>query len=119
MTKGLKINGDDSDILSVRLEDLLNCFDRNEGNIVWGMLWLDVVILPIVDYNVLESEREINKSSFPKEFSLEKLLELSLQISQAINILVIGDEDPDNIVKFETDELMYENCKYVMELVDS
>lgn len=119
MTKGLKINGDDSDILSVRLEDLLNCYDRNEGDIFWGLLWLDVVMRPEVGYNVLELENEINNSDFGKEISLEKLLEFCSQISQAINILVVGDKDQNNIRKFEVDELMYAKCKYVLELVDS
>ncbi|PRD43774.1 hypothetical protein [Sphingobacterium haloxyli] len=119
MTKGLKINGDDSDILSVRLEHLLNCYDRSEGDVSWGLLWLDVVMRPEVGYNILELEGEINNSDFGKKISLEKLLEFSSQISQAINILVLGDKDPKNIKRFETDDLMYAKCEYVIELVDS
>jgi len=46
MPKCLKINGSDLDILSVRLEDLLNCYDRNDVDIFWGLKWLDVVVRP-------------------------------------------------------------------------
>lgn len=119
MTKGLKINGDDSDILSVRLEDLLNCYDRNGDDIFWGLLWLDVVMRPATGYNVHKLEDEINNSDFGKEISLEKLLEFSSQISQAINILLVGDKDQKNIRKSQADELMYAKCEYVLELVDS
>lgn len=119
MTKGLIINGDDSDILSVRLEDILNCYDSNDGDVFWRLLWLDVVMRSEVGCNVLELEDEINNSDFGREISLKKLLEFSSQISQAINILVVGDKDRKNIRKFETDELMYAKCKYVLELVDS
>lgn len=113
------IHGDDSPILSVRLEDILNCFETKGHEVFWGLLWVCLTIKQGVDCNVLEFEEGINKSEHGKLFTLDKILSLSGKIDQAIEFLLIGDGKVENIKKYKSDELMRENCKYIIELVDS
>lgn len=117
--KGIKINGDDEDVLSVRLEDILNCFRNRRSEVFWGVLWIDVTIKSGVNCNVLEFEEGVNKSEHGKLFSLDKILNLSGKIDQATELLVIGDRNVENIKKYKSDEMMRENCEYIIELVDS
>lgn len=117
--KCIKINGDDEDVLSVRLEDILNCFQNRRSEVFWGILWVYLTIKQGVDCNVLEFEEGINKSEHGKLFTLDKILSLSGKIDQAIEFLLIGDGKVENIKKYKSDELMRENCEYIIELVDS
>lgn len=117
--KGIKINGDDEDVLSVRLENILNCIQNRRSEVFWGVLWVYVTIKQGVNCNVLEFEEGVNKSEHGKLFSLDKILRLSGKIDQAIELLVIGDTNIENITKYKSDELMRENCEYIIELVDS
>lgn len=117
--KCIKINGDDEDVLSVRLEDILNCFQKRRSEVFWGILWVYLTIKEGIDCNVLEFEEGINKSEQGKLFTLDKILSLSGKIDQAIEFLLIGDGKVENIKKYKSDELMRENCEYIIELVDS
>lgn len=72
-----------------------------------------------VDCDIVKFEEEINKSKRGKLISLDSILNLSSKIDQAIELLVIGDGNIENIRKYEGDKLMYENCEYIIELVDS
>ncbi len=117
--KKIIIHGDDSPILSVRFEDILNCFEAKEHEIFWGLLWIYVTTVQEVDCDIVKFEEEINKSKRGKSISLDSILNLSSKIDQAIELLVIGDSNIENIRKYEGDKLMYENCEYIIELVDS
>jgi hypothetical protein len=72
-----------------------------------------------VDCDIVKFEEEINKSKRGKSISLDSILNLSSKIDQAIELLVIGDSNIENIRKYEGDKLMYENCEYIIELVDA
>ncbi len=113
------IHGDDSSILSVRLEDILNCFERKKDEVFWELLWVYVTTVQEVDCDIVKFEEEINESKRGKLISLDSILNLSSKIDQAIELLVIGDSNIENIRKYEGDNLMYENCEYIIELVDS
>ncbi|WP_343321608.1 hypothetical protein [Sphingobacterium multivorum] len=113
------IHGDDSSVLSVRLEDILNCFETRGNEVFWGLLWVYATITQEEDCDILKFEGEINKSKHGKLISLGKMLNLFSKIDQAIELLMIGDSNVENIRRYESDELMYENCEYIIELVDS
>jgi hypothetical protein len=114
----IKINGDDNEILSVTLKDVLSCIDQGE-KVIWGILWLDVTINLRVDGSIADSDYDINRSETATIVTWEQLTELSSQINQAINLLIIGDKTKSDIIKYSTDEEMYKNCDYTIELIDS
>ncbi|WP_342330265.1 hypothetical protein [Pedobacter sp. FW305-3-2-15-E-R2A2] len=118
MTRSIKINGDDSSILSVSLTDILNCLEDGE-KIEWGMLWLEAVGELDGERSIVDLEQEINKSEKATMMTWKELIELSSQIIQGINLLIIGDRLRVKIKKYLTDKEMYSGCDYTIELIDS
>lgn len=116
--KAITINGDDSEILSVELKDVLSCIDYCE-KISWGLLWLCATANLDEGKSIVDLELEINKSKTATIVTWEELVRLSSQINQTIDIVVIGDKDLSNIRRYSTDEQMYNNCNYAIELIDS
>lgn len=115
--KAIKINGDDSNVLSVELRDVLNCIDQ-DNKAAWSLLWLDATVI-LGNKPSLAENNKINKSETATIVTWEELLKLSSQITQTIDIVVIGDKDLSNIRRYYTDEQMYNNCDYTIELIDS
>jgi len=116
--KSIKIDGSDNEILSVTLNDVLYCLEEGEKK-KWGLLWLDAVVVSGEKGSLIEKDSEINKSKTAWIISWKELIKLSSQIYQSINLLIIGDNYISNIKKYSTDENMYENCGYTIELIDS
>lgn len=116
--KTIKINGEDSSVLSVELKDVLNCIDQGEKS-YWGLLWLDATVIPSNEPSLVDIYREVNNSEVATVVAWEELIKLSSQINQTIDIVIIGDNDVANIIKYSTDEQMYNSCDYTLELIDS
>lgn len=116
--KAVKINGNDDRILSVELKDILMCID--DGNQTrWGLLWLEAYAKLDDDQSIVDFEDRVNKSKQATILTWEELLKLSTQIIQTVEILFIGDVKESNIKKYDSDDLMYINCDYTIELLNS
>lgn len=116
--KAIKINGEDSDVVSVQLKDILNCMNQG-GEAFWGIMWFEVIADLSDEQSVLDLENRINKSNSGMSVSWEELLKLSEQIQQSINLIIVGDQKSSNIMRYDTEEQMYDNCDYVIEMLDS
>lgn len=118
MMRAVKINGNESPILSVGLVDVLSCVRDGEG-IEWGLLWLEAVGELAGRKSMIDLDKEINNSENGVMVTWEELIELSNQIIQGINLLIIGDRENVNIKKYIIDKEMYSSCDYTIELIDS
>ena len=118
MMKAIKVNGDHSEILSVELKDILGCIQYSK-KVNWGLLWLNVTARLENGKSIVDLEYMINKSSTAMPVTWEELAKLSSQINQAFDVLVIGDKDVANIIRYATDQEMYNTCDYTIELLDS
>lgn len=119
----IEIFGNSSDILSIRLKDILNCF-RNKEDYYWSLLWIDGVITKdnikkILNFSsVIDLENSINKSKNGLRISIDNLSEIDTSTYQILNLLLIADSNVENLRRFESDDDMYNECSIVIELVD-
>ncbi|MEL7196444.1 MAG: hypothetical protein AAFY76_04310 [Cyanobacteria bacterium J06649_11] len=114
------LNGDKSEVLSISLEVLLKTIPSSVyRDLNWALLWFEAMVSNKFVYDLLPFENEIKNSSNGKLFSFEELLELSQEIKQGIEILIIADPDQNNLRKYESDEEMQKICFLTAELVDS
>ncbi len=116
--KSIKIDGDNSSILSVSIIDILNCIDDQEG-LNWGLFWLEASGELPGDMSMVDFEKEINHSQEGKVITWEELKDLGERFYQIIDLLLIGDEQSFNIKRYESDDQMYGSCDYTIELIDS
>jgi hypothetical protein len=117
MKKRLLITGKSNEtILSITLKDILKCVE-NPTKYYWKLLWIEGV--GEIEGSMLKFEEKINSSVEGVLFNYAELLKLSDSISQLIEIVVIGDKDLNKLIRYENDVEMYNNCEYVIELVDS
>ncbi len=103
-------------ILSITLKDILKCVE-NPTNYCWKLLWIEGV--GEIEGSMLKFEEKINSSADGVLFDYAELLKLSDSIKQLLEIVVIGDRDLKKLIRYENDVEMYDNCEYVIELVDS
>lgn len=108
------LRGDDNDVLSVRLEDILLYI---EDTINWNLLWIKGV--SVKGFDMISFEEEINNSFEGYFINSSKLIKLSNNFIQLIEVALIGDEDVRSICKLKSDSEMKERCEYFIELVDS
>ncbi|ASZ09866.1 hypothetical protein KTO58_26600 [Chitinophaga pendula] len=116
-TKALVIESIGSDVLTVKLSEILNCITDGD-QYVWSLLWITAIGSPD-DLLVLEFEEKINKSANGCIHDWKELFELSFRFHQIIEILIIGALDSSKLHRYTSDEEMYESCHFVLELVDS
>ena len=117
-TKIIKIEGDESFILSTKLEDVLGCIVDGD-KYAWALLWLEATGELADNVSMLEFERKINEADYGKPMTWKELEELSTRFSQIINLLLIGDKQSSNIRRYASDDQMYLACSYIIELIDS
>lgn len=113
----IQISGNkDENILSITLRQILECIIQR-NNLKWKILWFEGV--SNVDENILQLEERINKSPNGISYSYKELLNLSDNLSQLIEIIVIGSMDENKLIRYKEDIEMYNSCEYVIELIDS
>lgn len=117
MSRIIKLNGDNSKILSVDLSDLLNQL-INPKMLEWKILWIEVIgnSYPV---NLLELESLVNESVSGYLIDWMSLQKLSKQLYQVIEIMLIGDEDINNLKRYEDIKKMRSTCSICIELIDS
>jgi len=114
--KSIKISGDNKEVLSVELKDILMSI-INGDHLKWSILWLEAigeVGKPMADF-----EKEIRNSEQGLLIEWNHLLEFSKKIDQVIEITLLGDTNVSKLRRYPDDETMYSSCEYTIELVDS
>lgn len=114
--KSVILTGNDDQILDIELYEILNKL-QNGSNFNWCIQELGGVGFP--NESILQLENKINNSPNGIFVTWEELIQFSKRFSQIINLLLIGDKDLNKFVRYENSELMYEECFYVIELIDS
>lgn len=117
MRKVIRIDGDSNEVLSVDLIDILNCIDSGERT-NWALLWIEAIGELVGAESILDLEQRINKAEKGTIMTWYELVGLSTGITQAIDLLIIGDKNPLNIRERSTNGI-YENYDYTIELIDS
>lgn len=114
--KIVRIKSNENHLLEVTLEDVLSLIQAGE-KYSWSILWMEAVSK--VNMGIQDIEERIKTLEKGLIIDWAELKTLSGSLSQVIEILIIGDPDINNIRKYESDQLMYVNCRYVLELIDS
>lgn len=117
MIKQIRIAGkSDETVLSIILKDILKCID-NPSYYQWKLLWIEGI--GSYEESMLEFETKINESTSGIFFTYDELIKLSDAMDQIINLTLIAALESEKLIRYETDGMMYKNCKYVIELIDS
>ena len=115
-TKLLLKGNNDENVLSLSFEDILNCINR--PNLYhWKILWFEGVWK--LNDSIIDFENKIKKSETGIEYKFIELIELSRNLEQLLEIILIGDTNKDNLKRFTNDNDMYEKCQFVIELIDT
>jgi hypothetical protein len=123
MKKIIEIFGNNSEILSISLTDILNCHKSKE-QYLWSLLWVDGVIInkeveSLLHFrDVVDFEESINNSINGRKVSIEDLKKIDLSSSQILGLLLISDLNDNNLKRFNNNSEMYKNCSTVIELID-
>lgn len=117
MIQEIEIHGNNNSILSVNLNDILDCITHGD-QFCWSFLWLEA-IGSLESMTMLDFEKKINKSSNGYVTNWEELLILSKSFDQIIEVLLIADKDKSKLKRYTNDDEMYSICDLSIELVDS
>jgi hypothetical protein len=117
MIKKIRITGkSDETILTIKLKDILECI-VNPSIYKWNLLWIEGI--GTYEESILDFEAKINESNNGIQFEFDELIKLSDSMDQIIELTLIADIESDKLIRYDTDDKMYKNCKYVIELIDS
>jgi hypothetical protein len=117
MIKKIRISGkSDETILTIKLKDILECID-NPSICKWNLLWIEAI--GTYQESILDFEAKINDSNNGIQFEFEELIKLSDSTDQIIELTLVADVESEKLIRYDTDENMYKNCRYVIELIDS
>ncbi|WP_295800957.1 hypothetical protein [Mucilaginibacter sp.] len=114
----IRINGNDDEILSVSLQDILENI-KDGQTLKWSLLWIYAVGDLGTNKNMLDFEEEVNSANNGIFFTWEELKSLSSKFEQVLEMVLIGVKDIKDLKRYESDELMYSICQYTIELIDS
>ena len=67
---------------------------------------------------IVDLETQV-KSSEGFKIDWRSLIDLANQLDQVIEILLIGDKNDNKLMRYSSNEEMYSNCNYTIELIDS
>lgn len=119
------LHGNDKDILSVKLHDILMEIDRIDIRI-WKLLWIEAVSSQMItlrlnntEMYMSELEEVVNNSKDGILISPDELLKMSTLFDDLIEIVIIGDKDEFTVQKKGNDDEIKSRCEYFIELVDS
>jgi hypothetical protein len=113
----IKISKTINGLLAASLLDVLSCIYNGEV-LFWKILWIYATGKPI-RMTMLEYENEINNAQNGRQISWQELQSLAKNMSQCMEILLIGDENLAKLKKYNTDYEMIKACKFTILLDDS
>lgn len=117
MIKQIRIAGkSDETVLSITLKEILKCID-NPSSYEWKLLWIEGI--GSYEESMLEFETKINESTSGIFFTYDELIKLSDAMDQIIDLTLIAALESEKLIRYDTDDMMYKNCKYIIELIDS
>lgn len=112
----IKIYNNSGEVLAVELSDILECIEYGDV-LVWSILWLEII--GDISTSVPELEKSIQKSKNGLPMEWNDLKKLASRIDQVIEMLLIADNNPSNLKRYNNDQEMYDTCEFTIELIDS
>ena len=117
MRRSITIKGIENSLLSVSLTDILELV--NDGSVYkWKILWLEGTGV-IKEGNIIDFEKKINNSESGYFIEFPELFQLSRDLDQILEVLLIASADIECLRRYESDKVMVESCSICIELVDS
>lgn len=113
----IRITGSNEKLLDINLKDILTNI-KNGSHFNWCVLHIEGIGNNTKE-SIIEFENKVNKSENGLLINWNELTKLSEKFSQIINLLLIGDKDSTKLIRYQDFGLMYKECFYVIELVDS
>jgi len=114
----IKINGNNREILSVTLQDILTKIENGQ-NLKWALLSIYAIGDLGHNKSMLNFEEDINKSKNGVLFNWDELKALSTKFEQVIEIVLIGSQLTSTLKRYQDDVEMFSACDYTIELIDS
>ncbi len=116
--KGIRILDTVNKIVSVELPDILE--EIIDGDLYyWSILFFygsgrlgEGRSIPLFEKEARESEKGIL-------IGWDDLKILANKFDEVRDILIIGCKNPEMIIRYENDQIMYESCDIVIEMIDS
>lgn len=113
----IRISGKQEEtVLSISLKGILMCIN-NPLIYKWKLLWIEGI--GQYEDSILDFEARINNSTNGVLFEYDQLIRLSDSMNQILELTLIGDLEVEKLIRYDRDTEMYENCKFVIELIDS
>jgi hypothetical protein len=116
-TKVIEIHGNENEVLSIQSRDILSCIEDGY-TCHWSILLLEATG-HINGKSMTEFEKDVKSSKNGMLLEWGDLKDLLNGFDQIIELILIGDKDQSRLKRYDTDEEMYSNCQYTIELVDS
>jgi len=117
MKNKIQIKANRNHFIGISLLDILDLIDKPE-NYKWSILWIEA-IGEIKNDTMLDFEIRVNKSTSGYMVRFSDLVNLAKSFTRVIEILIIGDENINNLKRYDIDHEMHSNCNFCLELVDS
>lgn len=116
-TQGIRILDKTNGTVSVNLPDILEEIHNGES-VHWSILYLYAVGDLGENESIPVFEQKINKSLKGFPISWEKLNLIAKKIYQIYDIILIASSNKELLHRYEDDQVMYETCDIVIEMVD-
>lgn len=91
----------------------------NTESLNWSLLYLEARGNLGRGNSLIDLEKKINKSENGLRVDNSELTELSNNLDEIVDILMIGATDVSELVRYECDATMYQKCECTVEMVDS
>lgn len=117
-TKGIRILDKEDDVVSVRLQDILQ--EVQNGNMLfWSILFLNAIGGLGEEKSIPLFMRQINDSEKGFSISWKDLNLLPPKFDQILDIVIIGCYNEKSLHRYKSDRELYETCGIYIEMVDS
>jgi uncharacterized protein (DUF4213/DUF364 family) len=115
--KALQLEGDKSNVLSIKLVDILDCIeDANE--LKWSILWIEGCGVLSSGMSIMDLEDQFNNGETCTLLSLKELYKLSSELEQIIDLTLIGDASSEKLKRYSNEWEIFSNCHYSIQLLD-
>ena len=116
-TAGIRISDSRDNVLDVRLADILEEI-QNGSLMSWCILFLDGMPNPGEGKSLADLQNKINKSENGLHVTWNDIRFIEKKFFQIYETVISGCGDDKFLHRYKDDQLMYQSCDIVIDLVD-
>ncbi len=116
-TYGIRISDSKDNVLNVKISDILKLIKKG-NDLSWCILFLDGIPNPKNANTINSYKNKINKSKEGLKLKWDDLNFIGDQLFQIYETIILGCKNKDFLHRYDNDQLMYQSCDIVIELVD-